>query len=508
MMLFAVFAAGAFAEDDAAPMEAHAEQAAPRPSLATGFKFFGYLQTRAALNNLESTNPFLDGQVIGKLGGTNGVVPTAGVRAAYTEQRLGANFDFRPKLLNGHAGLSAAFEIDWAFGDRSYGVGGNTGAAFGGDMVNLQTRRLHADVYSGGKNPVHVVVGLQFVGDGVADPTASTPDGLIRSGGRLMFFGSEAAGLAAYGRVRDASGDVLRYRLGSFTLYENGMSRPDDVWLNVADVDWHPAYATTVGLHGWYLQDRSGGSGGVLGVGPSSALSELQGGPKIDLYDGATATDPIVDADLFWAGADAGYNPALDRGRIGATGLVMANLGRMYAPVVQDDAIAGVTLDGELRARWAPGAGSVARAEVLYASADTASTSSYTGVMTGNSYGIAGAVPASHGMLLLMSDARSINRMVAIVPDISGGGRGLLGFFGSFGFDPIPDKLNATASVGHARTADGATWGTEINAKVVYRPMALMDVGVYGAFVAPGAASGVTSPPWAAYVAMDWLVLP
>jgi hypothetical protein len=498
----------ALAEDDAAPEETHVAAVEPRPNRATGLQFFGYLQTRAALNNLDATNPFLDGQVVGKIGGTNGVVPTAGVRAAYTEQRLGANFDFRPKLLDGRAGLSAAFEIDWAFGDRSYGVGGNTGAAFGADMVNLQTRRLHADLYVGDRHPAHLVLGLQFVGDSVTDPTATTPDGLIRSGGRLMFFGSEAAGLAAYGKIRDAGGDRLRYRLGSFTLYENGMSRPDDVWLNVADLDWRPAYATTIGVHGWYLQDRSGGTGGVLGVGPTSALSELQGGPRIDMFDGVPPAQPIVDTDLFWVGADGGYNAALDKGKVGVSGVFLANLGRLYAPVVHDDSIAGIAVDGEARVRWAPGSGSVARAEVLMTSGDSASADSYTGVVTANSYGIAGAVPSSHGTMLLLSDSRSINRMVAVVPDISGAGRGVTGLFASIGYDAVPDKLNTTVGFGHARTADGEAWGTEMNAKVVYRPMALMDVGVYGAFVVPGSASGLDAPPWAAYVAMDWLVLP
>ena len=150
-----------------------------RPSLPDpgGLRFFALFQARGTANDLASTNPFLDGQVVGRLGGTNGIVVDPTTTALYTEQRASGFLTWAPPVLSGKASLTAAFEVDFAYGDQAYGNGGNVGGGFGADQVNLQTRRLHADFYpSTAHHSVHVSVGLQFVADGVADPTASTPD--------------------------------------------------------------------------------------------------------------------------------------------------------------------------------------------------------------------------------------------------------------------------------------------------------------------------------------------
>lgn len=507
-MILALVALQALAQDPGAPLESRYAEAKPNPPLPGGLTFFGQVQIRGQASNLDSTNPLLDGQVLGVMGGTNGVTPSSEVVALSSEQRVGGNFTYRPKVLDGKAGLTAAFEIDFGFGDRSYGVGGNTGGAFGADQVNLQTRRLTADFYpSTAKHAAHVVAGLQFVGDSVNDPTATTPDGLMRSGGRLAFFGSEAAGLAVYGRLHDAGGDHLRYRLGAFTLYEQGTSRPDDLSLVVGDVQWHPAYATTVGIHAWYLQDRTAGTAGSIGEGPGSALAEMLGGPNIDLYDGQTPPDNAeVFSDLGWFGADAGYNAGLTQGDFGITGSAFANVGRFYAPIVHDDSVLGFMIDGEARYRYAPGEGSVLRLETLVATGDGPNPDRYSGIITGNSYGYAGAVYATHGCLLLFPDVRSINRMVSVVPDISGAGRGVTGITASVGFDPVPDRINATVGFGQAFTANGISWGTELNAKVSAEPLPFLDVGVYVAGVVPGPAAELNASPWTVYAAADWLV--
>lgn len=510
-------AAALAGEDQAAPPEARGFVVQPVAPEAGGLSFLGTFQARGAVTNLASTNPFLDGQVVGRLGGTNGIVVDPTVTAAYTEQRVNGFFTYAPPTLGGNAALTAAFEVDFAFGDRAYGSGGNTGGGFGADQVNLQTRRLHADFWlrSGGRDArphgagheVHAVVGLQFVGDSVNDPTATTPDGLLRSGGRLAFFGSEAAGVALYGRVHDAWGDRLRWRLGTFTLIEQGLSQPDDAWLSVADVELQPAYATKVGLHAWYLQDRTEGTGGVLGSGPTSALSELQGGPRIDLFDGhAPPADAEIHADLFWLGADGGFNAALQQGPVGVHAVAIANLGRLYAPVVHDDRVTGGLVDLEGRWRWTQGEGSVARVEALVTTGDSADPDSYGGVVTGNSYGIAGAFYATHGTLLLFPDPRSINRMVAVVSDVSGAGQGVRALTGTLAYDPVPDRVNVALGGGHATTSAGVPWGTEVNARVAAEPMLFLEVAVTGATVIPGPASGLTANPWAAYASVDWLV--
>ncbi len=511
-MILTLLALSALA-DPAAPPESQrlaADDVKPRAELAGGLDVFALFQTRSSVTDLASTNPFLDGQVVGTLGGTSGVVVDPEQMALHNEQRAAAFLDWKPQLLSGKAGLSAAFEVDMAFGDRSYGVGGNTGGAFGADQVNLQTRRLHADLFPklGNGHSQHIVVGLQFVGDSVNDPTATGPDGLLRSGGRLMFWGSEAAGVSVYGRLHDDWGDRLHYRLGAFTLYEQGLGLPDDVWLAMADLQWHPAYATTVGLHTWYVQDRAGGTAGALGTGPSSALSELQGGPRLDPYDGLAAPEGAeIHADIVWMGLDGGYNADLSAGPAGVHGVGVFNVGKLYAPVVHDDPIRGGLLDAEARWRWMPGKGSVARLEGLYSSGDTNDAQSYTGVVTGNSYGVAGAVHATHGTWLLFSDPGAINRMVSVVGDVSGGGRGVVAATASLGVDPIPDRLTTKVGGGIAGTADySGAFGTELNASLIGEPLVFLDLGLHGAVVLPGDAAGVVDTPWAVYGTLDWLV--
>ena len=63
--------------------------------------------------------------------------------ASFFEQRVrlgyAAKFDDRLKFVS-------KFEIDYAYyGDSSYGVGANEGAAVGADQVNLETKNLYLD---------------------------------------------------------------------------------------------------------------------------------------------------------------------------------------------------------------------------------------------------------------------------------------------------------------------------------------------------------------------------
>ncbi len=489
------------------PPESRRETVSPQPDPG-GLDFFGLVQARASANDLASTNPLLDGQVVGRLGGSNGVVVDPAVRALYTEQRVNGFFTYAPPLANDKLSLTAAFEIDFAFGDAAYGTGGNVGGGFGADQVNLQTRRLHVDLFPArGAHSAHVVVGLQFLGDSVADPTRSTVDQLIRSGGRLSFFGSEAAGVAVYGRIRQGLDPVIRYRAGLFTLAEQGLSLPDDVLLAVADAELHPAYATAIGVHLWYLQDRSGGQGGALGLGPSSPLWQLQGGPTLDPYDGLAPPDnAYIDADLVWAAVDGGYNAALDRGPYGVHAVALVNAGRIYAPIVHDDDVLGVFVDVEARLRWAKGQGSVARAEWVQSSPGGTNPLRYGGVVTGNAYGVAGALMPSHGTLLLFPDPRAINRQVSVVADASAAGQGLSALSSSVGWDVVPDRVNVGAGAALAFTGTAQPWGTELNARAGYKPLPFVELSWMGAFLAPGPAANLTAAPWATFLALDALV--
>jgi hypothetical protein len=484
------------------PDEAMVQPETPPPP--TGLSFLGLVQARGSITNIATTSAFSDGQVVGLLGGSNLTVVSEEDRAITSEYRTDGFFTYAPPILDGKASLTAAFEVDFGFGDQSYGVGGNTGGGFGADQVNLQTRRLHATFNSSmGAHQLSTVVGLQFVGDGVYNPATARLDDLIRSGGGLRFFGSEAAGVSVYGRYRDDWGDRVRYRLGGYTLYEKGSSLPDDVTLYMADVQAHPLYAFQLGLHGWYLRDRTGGAAGVAGVGPTSLLSQLQGGPYLDLREDGVEEYPAVNADLFWVGIDGGFNHRLDQGPLGVGISSFWNLGDLLAVDAPDASVRGLALAGEARWRYLPGEGSILKIEGVYTSADGTGRDAYTGVLTGNSYGVVGSVWATHGTYLLFQDFKAINRQVAVVYDLSNQGNGLVAGIVSAGLDPIPDQLNLQLTAAHALSARMEPMGTELNLKLSGHPLPFLELGTVGATVLN---TSFETAPWTVFTYLDWVV--
>ena len=492
-----------------------ATEVVPVPPPGRELTALGLVQTRITRSSVVTTNPCLDGQVVGSLGGLNGTTTSLDDRSMMAEQRAAGFLTWAPGALDGRASLTAAFEVDFVMGDQAYQTGGNKGGGFGADQVNLQTRRLYASFSPrlGGGHELTVNAGLQFLSDGATDPHRGTADQLVRHGGGLMIWGSEAAGIAAYGRFRDGAGDRLRWRVGGFALLENGVGLPDDATLWVADAELHPAHAVELGLHGWWLKDNTGGSGGSLGVGPTSQLSQLQGGPRLVFQD-AEGLAVEVDADLLWFSADAGWNRDLELGPVGLRGLGLLNLGRLYVTGQEDVDLRGWLVDGELRWRWARGRGSELSVQGLASSADGEAAETYTGIVTGNSYGVVGALWATHGTLLLFSDPQAINRQVAVVADVSGGGRGLVAATTNLGFDPIPDRVTTTGTLAYAATPDGQGLGTEAGLALVTHPLPLLDVGLRGAVVTgaqvvdpnTGVLTGLPAHPWAVLAHLQWVL--
>jgi hypothetical protein len=284
------------------------------------------------------------------------------------------------------------------------------------------------------------------------------------------------------------------------------------VLLAMADAEIRPIGAVAAGMHVWWVQDRSGGTG-VLTLGPTGTMWELQGGPSLDPYDGyPPPADAPIDADVVWTMFDAGINAQLDRGPVGVHGFVVGNFGRIYAPIAHDDGIVGFALDAEARVRWAPGDGSIARVEGVYVSGDDPDPERYTGVVTGNAWGIAAAPMPTHGTMLLFPDPRSINRMVSVVSDLSGAGYGLVGASTTVGYDPIPSRMNVAAGAAIAATSVGEVWGTELNGRVSGRPLTGLDLSARAAVLAPGFAATASSPeafggtPWMIALGVDWLL--
>ncbi len=464
------------------------------PGPSEELRLLGLFQTRVTTTDVATTSPYLDGQVLGTLGGTNGTVVSED-RATFAEQRAVGFGTWRPDVLDGQASLTAAFEVDFVVGDQSYLVGGNTGGAFGADQVNLQTRRLHASFHHAfARQSWTAVLGLQFLGDSVYDPSSAHPDDLFRTGGGLRFWGSEAAGLALYGVGEGTHGELWRARLGAFTLYEHGVSLDDDLSLVVGDVQLVPAWGWRVGAHAWWLRDRTEGRGTLLGSGPASALSELQGGPDLDVT--------VDGADLVWLGLDGGANHRLDHGRLGGSFVAIANLGRIYVEGLEDPSVAGGLAAAELRYRYGQGRGSVARVEALISTGDVAG-GTYAGVLTGNSYGIAGATWATHGAVLLLPDPGAINRQVALAYDVSGAGQGLFALSAGAGWDVSPSRYNLSGNVAHARLGSGDVLGTELTGRLRWTPLPLCDVGLTGAVVL---GSAFDRAPWTAFASITWVL--
>jgi hypothetical protein len=212
---------------------------------------------------------------------------------------------------------------------------------------------------------------------------------------------------------------------------------------------------------------------------------------------------PLPETRVLWVGGDVGFNAGLDRGRVGGSAAFFGNLGQIAGEGGVPVGIQGGLFDAEVRGRWAPGAGSVVRAEAILATGDGPGRDYYTGVLTGNSWGIVGAVATTHGCSLLFPDARAINRQVAAVYDVSNGGAGLGALTASAGWDPIPNRLTLVAGGGLARAADGSSRGTELNARVLYRPWPLGELGLHGARLL---GTAMPSDPWMVFTSLDGLV--
>ena len=156
-----------------------------------------------------------------------------------------------------------------------------------------------------------------------------------------------------------------------------------------------------------------------------------------------------------------------------------------------------------MRYRYAAGDGSELRGEALWASADDPGVIGYGGVITGNSYGIVGAVWPTHGALLLFPDSGAINRQVSVVYDVSNAGAGLTATSLQAGYDIVPNRFGATLGLATAQSGSGDSLGTEFNVRLRTRPQPLLDIAVAAAVVT---GSQLSVDPWTAIVTLDWVV--
>ena len=481
------------------------------------FQFIGYSFTRATGSNVTPTNDILQGQVIGRLFGQNSTntVPQTSV---YAEQRFVPMFIYKPTILDGFATFRGLFKIDYTWGDQAYGVGNNRGGAINGGQVNLQTLLANVDLRPENSD-WNVVVGMQRLFDNVRDPNVNTLQTAQTSGYKLSFWGTQAVGASLF---YDLS-PVTKSRFSYFQLWENEISKNDDVTLWMLDVESRIQPLLELGGSFWYVWDRGKNAGGisVLGQGLTSALADYNGATRIRF----AGTNQKYQADLGWIGGRASYNRDFLAGRIWADAFVIANVGMIDTVGTSINKAAdvfGVTANFSASYKYGQTANDKISLEALYTSGDDngVSDGTVTSVITGNVYGSPVGIYSSHRALILFPDAQVVNRYYSVVHDISNMGLGVTAAFLNLYKDFIPNKfsgkLGIASALSNVTPAGGDSYmGTEVNMEFKYNLKVFLTLGVSAGycalgdfFNAPSATYSNTRPkdPWVFFTTLSWLM--
>ena len=447
------------------------------------FQFLAYYYNHGMFTNMYPKNDFLKGQIIGRLFGQNTTTTSDSLRPFFFEQRLLPFFIYQPKLFNGKAILRASFEIDWTWGDVSYGVGGNFGSAPSADQVNIQTQNVELELIPAKGWAVNL--GLQRMYDTPYNPYRTFFEQMTTTGYRLMYWGTDGVGVT----VRK-DWDFSRLKMGYFQLYENNVEENDDVSMmeltylkNLGwNVDWGGSLV--------YVRDRSNGEGGpsVLGQGLNSILNGYNG-----TYRFPFGGEPYK-ADIVWLGTFFGYNSHYMMGPWFANGFVNVNLGnaRTYVgeQLNRDVSILGVGANLRTGYRYGQTTNDAITVDLLYTSGNKNGITDYkyTGVLTGNMWGTPAGLYISHGGYLLFPHANVVNRYISAITDISNLGYGVLGGTLNLSHDFIPHKLMGKVGVATARSnvapSGGEKFmGVEANGKVAYQLGPFMSLELHGAYL-------------------------
>jgi hypothetical protein len=442
------------------------------------FQFIALSYSQFVNNNLRVTQPFFQGQVLGRLFGGN-TTDTYQGRSAYFEQRLLPFFIYRPKLMNGRVTLRASFEIDYTWGDASYGAAGNQGSAPGADQVNIQTQNvmIEANPYKGW----FVNLGLQRMFDNPNNAYKVLFDELMNTGYRLAYWGSDGVGI----QLRK-EWDYSRFYAGYYQLYENNIDTEDDVFLSKIGYEKDITKTWKQGISVWHLSDKANGQGGSIGQGPGSAITELNGTYRFNI--GGTR----YDADIFWIGTTLNRNYGFTYDRLFMTGFFNYNIGniRTKADSKKIYDIGGYAANIRMGYKYGQTNEDMIVADMIYASGDKDhGDNSFTGVVTGNTWGTPLSLFIGHGSYLLFPHGNVVNRFVAAVNDPSNAGYGLRGGTINFHKAFIPHKLigKAGAAFSYSDTqpmnGKGQLIGTELNAMIRYTPKVYMDIEIHGGYL-------------------------
>jgi len=489
----------------------------PKPKEWT---FIGYSFTRTTVSNVTPMNDVLQGQVIGRLFGSNSTstVPRA---AFYTEQRFVPFIVYTPSILDGYATFRTLMKIDYTFGDQSYGIGNNRGGGLSGGQVNLQTLMANVEIRPPDKG-WNAVVGLQRMFDNALDPNTNTLEIAQTTGYKLSFWGTQAVGAALFKDVNP----TLKMRLGAYQLWENQISMDDDVYLIMGDLKNRASKNWEVGYSLWYLRDTAKNAGGIsiLGQGLTSALAEYNGAVRLDFRDAGVSTQNYK-ANLFWTGINTSYNRDFISGPWMADGYAIANVGTIDSIGVETGRIAEVAsaaVNAGLHFKYGQTNKDKVWIEGLFTTGDTdgVKDGKVNSILTGNVWGSPVGIYGSHRAFLLFPDAQVVNRYYSAVHDISNMGYGTSAVFLNASKDFIPNKFSgkmgfASAISNVAPPRGGNYIGSEINAEFKYNLKVFLTIGVSGAYMMNGdfydsprvrLSDSKPNNPWVIFTSLSWLM--
>ncbi len=442
--------------------------------------FYAFFITQGVSTNMYPESSLFNGQLVGRLFGQNSSTTSSSKTSYYGEQRLIPFFIYEPKLFKGKALLRASFEIDWTWGDQAYGVGGNKGGALSGDQVNIQTQNVEVE-YIPSKGWA-INLGLQRLYDTPFNPYRTFFDKMTYTGYRLAYWGSDAVGIS----VRKNT-DLSKFKLGYYKLYENNTELSDDVTLLEAFYRRKLPKYWNVGASVYSILDRGKNTGGVsvFGQGLTSVLTTYNGAYLFNFE-----TNDYT-ADIVWLGTFFSRNPDFIMDRFQLSGFFNYNLGHVNVNKEgwEDGVdISGFALNTRGAYRYGQTLNDFISVDYVYSSGDQngISDGKYTGVITGNTWGLPASIFISSGAYLLFPHSYVVNRFTPVVSDLSNMGYGLNAFTINAHHDIIPHKLNVKIGMAQGFSNvvpqnGGSNIGTEVNAAVKYKLGAFMSVELHGA---------------------------
>lgn len=486
------------------------------------FQFLAFFINQAVTSNMYPQASLFNGQLVGRLFGPNSSTTSDSLTSVYVEQRILPFFIYQPKLFNGKAILRASLEIDWTWGDQSYGISGNKGSAFNADNVNIQTQNIELELLPA--KYWYINLGLQRLFDTPYNPYRTFFDKMTNTGYRLAYWGSDGVGISVR---RD--GDFNKFKAGLYSLYENNTEEADDVTLYELFGEQKLSMNWNIGASVYYIADRGKGRGGpsVFSQGLTSGTAGYNGAYVFQL--------PTNDykADIAWIGTFFSRNAEFWNDPFQLSGFFNFNLGNVHTKSgndwVKNTDIAGFALNLRGAYRFGQTVNDFVSADFIYTTGDGDGNKNgtYSGVLTGNTWGMPGAIFVSSGAYLLFPHSNVVNRFTPVVSDISNMGYGLTGGTFTANYDFVPNKINlklgAAAALSTVAPQNGGTFmGTEFNGAVRYTFGPFMSLELHAAYLSLGdffdsndASHGsdingsyTTRPvnPWTAFLVYKWLM--